>query len=62
MSGKRLASGLNIPRPGKKALYVSGDIDDTILERGIPDSSIAFLQKPFTALDRVKKIRQVLLP
>lgn len=48
MSGKEMVEILDAIRPGIKVLYVSGYTDHEIVNHGILDSRVAFLQKPFT--------------
>jgi PAS domain S-box-containing protein len=60
ISGSTLVSRLESLRPGIKALYVSGYTDTAIVHHGILDSSVAFLQKPFSAHGLAKKVREVL--
>jgi CheY-like chemotaxis protein len=48
MSGKELVTQLEALRPGIKALYISGYTDNAIIHKGMLDSDVAFLQKPFT--------------
>lgn len=60
MSGRDLAENLKFKKPNMKILYISGYTDNAIVHHGILDSSIPFLQKPFTINDICKKIREVL--
>jgi two-component system cell cycle sensor histidine kinase/response regulator CckA len=43
-----------------KVIYMSGYTDDTIGNHGQPDRGLPFIQKPFSALDLIFKIREVL--
>jgi len=49
MGGVRLVSKLQTARPGIKALFVSGYADRAVMYRGLPDSRVAVLQKPYAA-------------
>jgi DNA-binding NtrC family response regulator len=46
--------------PGIRVLYVSGYTDDPVLRRGISESEIEFLGKPFTPARLVARVREVL--
>jgi two-component system, cell cycle sensor histidine kinase and response regulator CckA len=60
MSGPELAKRLRSVRPEIKLLYMSGYTDDTIIRHGMLDTKTAFLQKPFTPEDLLRKVREVL--
>jgi PAS domain S-box-containing protein len=60
MSGRQLAERLAPIKPDMKVIYMSGYTDDTILQRGIPSSETAFLNKPFTPDSLMRKVRKVL--
>jgi CheY-like chemotaxis protein len=60
MSGRDLISRLEAARPGIKALFVSGYTDNVIVHRGVLDSNVAFLQKPFSADGLARKVREVI--
>jgi two-component system cell cycle sensor histidine kinase/response regulator CckA len=60
MSGRQLADRLARERPGLKILYMSGYTDDSMLQRGVFDAGVSFLQKPITPTALVLKVREVL--
>ena len=60
MSGNELFSQIKAVRTGIKALFVSGYTSDAMVHHGTLDSSVSFLQKPFTADDLVQKVREVI--
>ncbi len=60
MSGAELARRAGVERPALKVLCMSGYTDDSILRHGITDSTISFLQKPFTSETLAAKVREVL--
>jgi two-component system cell cycle sensor histidine kinase/response regulator CckA len=60
ISGPEMAKRLHRLRPEMKVLYMSGYTDDAIVNHGVLESGIAFLQKPFTLVALTKKVREVL--
>lgn len=60
MHGRELADALLTERPGTRVLYASGYTDDAILLRGIRVDEVAFIQKPFTPQQLVRRVREVL--
>jgi PAS domain S-box-containing protein len=60
MSGRELASRLELLRPGLPVLYMSGYLDDVLGEHGILTADIPFIGKPFTATELVRHVRQAL--
>ncbi len=60
MSGRELAACLKVPRPDMKVLYVSGYTDEAITHHGVLEAGVAFLQKPFTAEDLLRRVYEVL--
>jgi PAS domain S-box-containing protein len=60
MDGSTLVSQLKAMRPGIKALFFSGYTDGAIVQHGILDPNVDFLQKPFSASGLVQKLREVI--
>ncbi len=51
---------MRLVRPGIKVLYVSGYTNNAIVHHGVPDSDVAFPQKPFTNDILARRVREVL--
>jgi len=60
ISGRELADQLTRRRPSIKVLYMSGYTDSAIASSGVLQREVAFLQKPFTPVGLVEKVREVL--
>jgi CheY-like chemotaxis protein len=60
MSGPLLAEILRVKFPDVRVLFVSGYADDAIVERGLLQSTSAFLHKPFAPQSLASKVREVL--
>jgi FixJ family two-component response regulator len=60
MSGKELVEKLLIKHSELKVLYMSGYTDNAIVNRGLLEDGTNFIQKPFTRLEILRKIREVL--
>jgi two-component system cell cycle sensor histidine kinase/response regulator CckA len=60
MSGKQLADQLKSQYPELKMMFMSGYTDESIVHHGVLDSSVEFIQKPFTPAALIRKVRDVL--
>jgi PAS domain S-box-containing protein len=61
MSGRQLAERLAMTRTDMKVLFMSGYTDDAILQHGILNSDVEYLEKPFTPASLARKVREVLV-
>ena len=60
MGGEELAQLLLSARPGVRVLYVSGYTENAIVQHGILNADIHFLQKPYLPAALARKVRDVL--
>ncbi len=60
LGGRDLAEQVVTLLPGVKVLYMSGYTDDTGIRTGVLESENEFLQKPFTTVALLEKVREVL--
>lgn len=62
MSGKELAKRLEQMAPGLKVLFTSGYTENAIVNHGVLEPGVDFIQKPFTPSALARKVREVLGP
>ena len=60
MSGREVERRLAEAGHAARVLFMSGYTDDAILQHGVLETGIAFLQKPFTPDTLGRKVREVL--
>ncbi|MBA3443407.1 MAG: response regulator [Gemmatimonadales bacterium] len=60
MGGGELVDQLHSTRPELKVLYISGYTTDEVARRGVKQNEAAFIQKPFTSEELMRKVREVL--
>jgi two-component system cell cycle sensor histidine kinase/response regulator CckA len=60
MNGHELATRIRERQPDVRVLYASGYTDNTIVHQGVLEPGLAFLQKPYTAVELSAKVREVL--
>ncbi len=59
-SGHQLGRQLSLERPHLKVLYMSGYTDNAIVHHGVLDPDATLLEKPLSAEDLARKVREVL--
>ena len=59
-NGKVLAERLQETYPDIETLYMSGYTDNAIVHHGILDPGTNFIGKPFSSIDLIRKVREVL--
>jgi hypothetical protein len=59
-NGREVARRVKTLRPGLKVLYMSGYTDSAIVQHGVLETGVAFLQKPFALSALANKVREVL--
>jgi two-component system, cell cycle sensor histidine kinase and response regulator CckA len=60
LSGRELAKQVIARHPDAKVIYMSGYTNDAIIQHGVLESEVSFLQKPFSPDSLVRKVREVL--
>jgi two-component system cell cycle sensor histidine kinase/response regulator CckA len=60
MDGPALAREAAAIRPEMRTLFMSGYLDDSLGERGLPPTNVNFIQKPFSPRDIAGKVREIL--
>ena len=60
ISGKEVADRLLELRPSIRVLFMSGYTDEAIVQHGVLDANVKFIQKPFTWIALTRKVREVL--
>lgn len=60
MNGRDLAKRFLSIFPQARCLFMSGYTADVIGRPGVPGEAMAFIEKPFSALDLITKVRQIL--
>lgn len=58
MNGRELYQRLEAIQPGLRVLYASGYTDEVVVDHGILEDGLEFLQKPFTLQSLRHKVRQ----
>jgi CheY-like chemotaxis protein len=60
MNGRELYARIARERPDIRVLYMSGYAEDAIGDRGVLDSGIHFVRKPFSPRSLTRKVREAL--
>jgi two-component system cell cycle sensor histidine kinase/response regulator CckA len=60
MGGRQFADQLCARRPETKVLFMSGYTNDSIIRHGLVDSAVELLQKPFTRVALLRRVRGLL--
>jgi PAS domain S-box-containing protein len=60
ISGREVAKQVTAQRPEMKVLFTSGYTPDVIVQHGVLEDGLHFLQKPFTMTTLADKVREVL--
>jgi len=60
MNGREILDEISRRNPGIKAILMSGYTGDVVIDRGVQQESVDFLQKPLTVAGLLTKVREVL--
>jgi two-component system cell cycle sensor histidine kinase/response regulator CckA len=60
MNGRELAAALLRNRPGVRVIYTSGYPADAVVQQGIAEARVAFVQKPYVGDELLRQVRTVL--
>ena len=60
IGGPELARRMRERFPNVKVTFTSGYTDDSVVRHGLLDSSVAFIQKPYTPASLASRVRQIL--
>jgi len=60
VSGVELADRVAAERPDARILFMTGYTDDIVLREGVLDKNREYIGKPFTQMEIVKKVREIL--
>ncbi len=60
LSGRETADQLTAAYPGLRVVFMSGYTNESIDHHGVLEPGVEFIQKPFTLVDLMRKVRQVL--
>lgn len=60
MSGRELSKSLLARRPQLKRLFMSGHAADAMLQRGVLEEGVRFIEKPFAIAQLTARVREVL--
>jgi two-component system cell cycle sensor histidine kinase/response regulator CckA len=60
LNGRELADQILLSRPDIKVLYMSGYADNAIVQYGVLNSGLAFIEKPFSPETLAEMVRQIM--